>query len=611
MLQHCAGAELWNLIPPELTSRCRVAYMPHTPYSLVPRRRAVRAALSLFLSLAALAGVTPASAAVEQLDGTDLPVRVSATERNLVTSRGFPEDAVTLDGLFMYRGEDIDPVADASTEPGVFSPLCGFTGELVLRGGGCKVAFGWYNATATGTRPPDNQIYELIPDDPSEAFDCEDDDFCPLATMMMLSQQGQHDWTPRQFSAADIREDPRYQGGLVGFALIGKTGTYCTQTKFSQRELNTVCTECTPSAPWVTTLIYTSTASPDAFYVAFEDLPVTAADWQANVGGYENDGDFNDFVYYITGVTCQGGGQVCDTGLQGACAIGRTGCATDGDPECLPVLEPGEQMERCDNIDNDCDGEVDNGEGLCKEDLVCNRGACVPYCGRGEIVCNAGQVCEEGLCVEEACMGVACEGGQVCIGGNCVGGCDGVTCPANQECQLGRCVDLCAQITCEDGAVCERGICQSNCGCRTCPAGKTCAGDGRCVDEGCQDKTCPDGQLCVGGSCADACAGAVCPGNAPCVNGVCGEPPIRGGVTASSGGQDGGGLFLDDPLDPTSGAGAGVGAGGADGGGPGKPDSSCACRAGATSEGSPARVGLLGLGLLLLAGRRRRARAAR
>lgn len=586
-----------------------MAYMPHTPYSLVPRRRAVRAALSLFLSLAALAGVTPASAAVEQLDGTDLPQRVSDAERGLVTSRGFPANAVTLDGLFMYRGEDIDPVADASTEPGVFSPLCGFTGELVLRGGGCKVAFGWYNATATGTRPPDNQIYELIPADTSVAFQCEDDDFCPLATMM-TTQAGQHDWTPRQFSAADIREDPRYQGGLVGFALIGKAGTYCTQTKYSQRELNTVCTDCTPRAPWVTTLIYTSTASPDAFYVAFEDLPVTATDWRANVGGYANDGDFNDFVYYITGVTCEGGGQVCDTGLQGACAIGRTGCATDGDPECLPVLEPGEQRERCDNIDNDCDGEVDNGEGLCEEGLVCNRGSCVPYCGRGEVVCNDGLVCEEGLCVERACVGVACEGGQICIGGNCVGGCDGVTCPANQECQLGRCVDLCAQIACEDGAVCERGICQSNCGCRTCPAGKTCAGDGRCVDTGCEDLTCPAGQLCIGGSCADACAGAVCPGNAPCVGGVCGEPPIHGGVTASSGGQDGGGLFLDDPPDLTSGAGAGAGAGGADGGAPRKPDSSCACRAGATSEGSPARVGLLGLGLLLLAARRRRARAA-
>lgn len=583
--------------------------MPQTPLFILPRRRAAQAALSLFLSLAPLAGAVPASAAVQQLDGTRLPQPVGGGEIGVVTSRGFRADAVTLEGLFMYRGEDIDPVADASTEPGVFSPLCGFTGELVLRGGGCKVAFGWYNVNASGTPPRDNQIYELIPADTSTAFDCDDDDFCPLATMM-TTQAPQHGWTPQQFSAAEIRNDPRYEGGLIGFALIGARGTLCTQTKFSQRELNTVCTNCTPSAPWVTTLIYTSAANPDAFYVAFEDLPMTATSWKGDQGG--NDGDFNDFVYYITGVTCQGGGQVCDTGGVGACAVGRTGCATDGETECLPVLDPGEQSERCDNIDNDCDGEVDDGEGLCDEGLVCNRGACVPYCGRGEVVCDIGFVCEEGLCVEQACMGVVCEGGEVCVGGACVGGCDGVVCPANQECQLGRCVDLCANVTCEGGMVCERGICQSDCGCRTCPDGKACADDGRCVDAGCEDVSCPAGQLCVRGSCADACAGVVCPGGAPCMGGFCGEPPVHGSPTSTSGGQDGGGLFLDDPPDLTSSVGAG--AGGAGSGGNGvvfKPDSSCVCRAGAPSEGSPARLGVLGLGLLLLAGRRRRARAAR
>ncbi|WP_242515409.1 hypothetical protein [Sorangium cellulosum] len=592
--------------------------MPHTPCFITSRRRAVRAALSLVLSLAPLAGALPARAAVEQLDGTTLPQPVPENEVGLVTGRGFPEHAVTLEGLFDERGEDIDPVADAGTEPGVFSPLCGFTGELVLRGGGCKVAFGWYNATASGVRPPDNEIYELIPDDPSEAFDCRDQDFCPLATMENETQPGQHTWTPRQFSAADIRSDPRYEGGLVGFALIGKMGTYCTQTKFSQRELNTVCTGCTPREPWVTTLIYPSTATPDAFYVAFEDLPVTETDWRGSQGGYQNDGDFNDFVYFITGVTCQGGGQVCDTGLKGACAVGRTGCAIDGDTECLNVLEPGEQRERCDNIDNDCDGEVDNGEGLCEDGLVCNRGSCVPVCGRGEFICDDGLVCDEGKCVEAACAGVVCEGGQVCVGGACVGGCDGVVCPANQECQLGRCVDLCAAVECGEGNVCERGVCQSHCGCRACPDGTVCTESGRCVDAGCEDKSCPEGQYCKAGSCVDACAGVVCPGNAACINGHCGEPVFIGtGATTASGGPDEGGLIPDDPgtLSTGSGDGSGSGSGSGNGGGSNggspvdKPDSSCACRAGATSESSPARLGALGLGLLLLASRRRRARA--
>ncbi len=36
------------------------------------------------------------------------------------------------------------------------------------------------------------------------------------------------------------------------------------------------------------------------------------------------DGDFNDLVFYVSGVSCAGGGERCDTELAGACAIGRT-----------------------------------------------------------------------------------------------------------------------------------------------------------------------------------------------------------------------------------------------------------------------------------------------
>ena len=92
-------------------------------------------------------------------------------------------------------------------------------------------------------------------------------------------------WTLKTFTAEAIRTDVRYQGGLIGFALIGGGG--CPQTHFSQQELNIVCTNCTPNAPWITTLIYRSTAVPDAFYMAFEDLP-----FQPTGLGF-NDGDFN------------------------------------------------------------------------------------------------------------------------------------------------------------------------------------------------------------------------------------------------------------------------------------------------------------------------------
>jgi MYXO-CTERM domain-containing protein len=585
-------------------------------------RLAAQSALPLLVSLAPISWSAVASAQVQQPNGDPIPQPVRVDEINLVTGRGFPEDAVTLEGLFKYRDEMIDPVADASTAPGVFSPLCGFTGELVLRGGGCKVAFGWYNATASGERPADNEIYQLIPADPMMASGCEDGDFCPLATRE-TTQMGQHDWEPTPFDSGDIRNDPRYRGGLVGFALIGNRSSDCSQTKFSQAELNVTCTNCTPNAPWVTALIYQSTATPDAFYIGFEDLPMSATDWKSGGGQYRNDGDFNDFVYFITGVTCQGGGQPCDTGLEGICAVGKTTCAASGEEtECAQVV--GASAEKCDNIDNDCDGLVDNGDGLCAEGLICRSGACVDPCGGGEFNCAIGLVCDDGLCVEPACVDKDCPAGTVCVGGQCVGGCEGVVCPEGQECQLGRCVDLCAGVTCDENSVCERGVCLSNCACRSsCGTGRACnMGSGQCVDAGCESKSCAAGQICKAGECIDACQNVVCPGNAVCANGVCGEPiaittaaastgasassgdivlaEASTGVAAGPGPSAGSGTF------PSTGAGAaGSGGSGADGGG--QPNSGCACRTTPAPGGVPGGASLLALGLLLLTRRGRRA----
>ena len=114
------------------------------------------------LSLAA-----PAQAQVFQTDAakTSLPQPVGADELNLITGSwghaaateswkdpvtgaqltaalkygdyysppDFPQfvdgDAITLQGLFKWRGEKLDPVKDAKTAPGYFSPACGFSGQ--------------------------------------------------------------------------------------------------------------------------------------------------------------------------------------------------------------------------------------------------------------------------------------------------------------------------------------------------------------------------------------------------------------------------------------------------------------------------------------------------
>jgi hypothetical protein len=89
-----------------------------------------------------------AAAAVTQPPpgGEVMPQATGATEIALVTSRGFSSDAVTLSGLFKYfaGGADgaLDPVNDASTTPGSFSPQCGLKAEIVLKGGACSNALG-------------------------------------------------------------------------------------------------------------------------------------------------------------------------------------------------------------------------------------------------------------------------------------------------------------------------------------------------------------------------------------------------------------------------------------------------------------------------------------
>src|SRR5688500_9305837 len=53
-------------------------------------------------------------------------------------------DAITLEGLFKWRGEAIAPSQDALIAPGHFTPSCGFSVELVL-GGDCPLPLAWYN----------------------------------------------------------------------------------------------------------------------------------------------------------------------------------------------------------------------------------------------------------------------------------------------------------------------------------------------------------------------------------------------------------------------------------------------------------------------------------
>ena len=460
-------------------------------------------------------------------------------------ANGYPQfvdgDAITLEGLFKWRRENIDVARDARTAPGHFSPRCGFTGEFLMMGGNCQVAFGWYNVDdPNSTTPPaPGEIVEFIPNDPTfltcldENGGAKTDGFCPKSWDNRSPRRLDiRPWQRVPFPSGNIATHPMYRGGDVGFAMIGTPDKGCNQSKYSMFAHNQANASGTP---WVTTLIYQSTVDPEGFYLMFEDLPMAANDWHQTGTMSTNDGDFNDLVFYVSGIGCEGGGQPCDSGLQGACSIGRTDCATGAEtPLCRPIIQPGTEL--CDNVDNNCNGVVDDGEGLCPAGLVCDKGVCVDNCTSGEFPCLPGFVCVTGACVEEICASVTCPAGQACRNGACADPCTGVTCPGKQECQLGRCVDPCASVTCPEGRVCERGLCVSNCQCRGCADGLSCEADGTCSDPACVGVMCPDGQSCYLGTCKDLCEGVTCPGGAVCSNGSCGDPSLGSGGTTGVGG---------------------------------------------------------------------------
>jgi hypothetical protein len=594
-----------------------------------------------------------AEAQVKQPDGTVMPQPVGSAELSCcVTGRGFPQTADTLNGLFANNeingGENppLDYIKDAHITPGTFAPQCGLSGTIVLHGGGCHNALGWYNATNPPTAPAANQIYVIVPANLQQpapnGISCADTDFCPLATRNSSQPPPQHTWaSPLPDFAANIRNDRRWTGGNVGFALIGNTdnGNICPQTKYSEAELNVHSAAGAPTngAPWLTTLIYQSTTDPNGYYIAFEDQPTCTASWrgcqpgstmaiQAGNGG--NDGDFNDFVFYVSGIDCAGGGQACDSGKPGICAGGTTQCANGGmDIKCRQDIQP--RAETCNLLDDDCDGVIDNPDapGLCPVGQVCSRGVCVSPCSTTEFPCGPPTVCDttDGLCKDPRCMSANCKQDQICDRGVCVGGCDGVVCPPGQVCQIGNCVDPCQGIKCGDGQVCEGGACLASCGCRNCPSGKVCSPKaapdptaGTCIDKGCDKVTCKAPMVCVQGECKDGCAGVQCPAAQMCTDGQCAlpdggivVPPPDGGVsTTGTGGSTGTGGRANTGGTTGAAGSSATGAGGTGSGGSSMVHEggiqTCSCE---TSSGPGASGLALLLAALGVASLRRRAHA--
>lgn len=179
----------------------------------------------------------------------------------------------------------------------------------------------------------------------------------------------------------------------------------------------------------------------------------------------------------------------------------------------------GDGSEVCDGLDNDCNGQVD--EGSCDDGVQCTVDLCNPLSGcqnaPADALCDDGDVCTSHLCDLE----------QGCVGTNLDGPCDdGDVCTTDDACSNGACsgnsiVGCCLQdVACDDGNPCTVDSCDPvthQCQNLADPAeGKSCDGDGvGCTIETCQAGSCASSALVECPAPEAACREVVCVSSGP------------------------------------------------------------------------------------------------
>jgi MYXO-CTERM domain-containing protein len=236
------------------------------------------------------------------------------------------DDAITLAGLFKWRGEAIDPQADATSPPGGLIPHCPVSVEPVLVGGNCQARVGWYNVSDPPGAEPPAEVFELVPE-LEGLMGCTSNGFCPLAWDNRNPFNLSIELWQRNPVVVDFAADPRYLGGAIGFTFMRGTSAsqYCATSAYSVPGHNV---RNASHEAFVGALLYPSVIDPGAVYVAFEDGVMQANDW---TNGGKTDGDFNDYVFYAEG--CFDGsleGGAAGAGGAASTSAGAGGLGADG-----------------------------------------------------------------------------------------------------------------------------------------------------------------------------------------------------------------------------------------------------------------------------------------
>ncbi len=220
-------------------------------------------------------------------------------------------------------------------------------------------------------------------------------------------------------------------------------------------------------------------------------------------------------------------------GDEAAACAGTAACTKAGEPAVCDAQQPASEV--CDGVDNNCDGQTD--EGLCNDDKACTASVCAgaqgcqtkdlatgTTCDADGSACTVGDACKEGVCLPGTAT--TCDDNSPCTVDNCdksSGKCvynakpkegakcdaDGSACTVEDACKGGKCAPGAAKL-CKDGNVCTDDSCAPKSGCQfkantaACSDDDACTSGDKCKSASCVagvKKKCDDSETCTHDKC--------------------------------------------------------------------------------------------------------------